>query len=211
MRRRSQWGDAPRPTRAALLLVATTLAFQACGGGSGSSGPSTTLVGGAPLRLPDDKAIQQAFGPDAKIARSDPLRGGAIDRACGLGNLSLRTRNALSVEGRAGNAAVTVNVVLLEFPTPGVASSFFTSFARGEPDCEWTDINKEKRALAQAVPLDDVAGARVIEITVLHDTGSGASSINTVVLRNATVANLAATPTNLSADVLSRMTTLLTR
>jgi hypothetical protein len=56
-----------------------------------------------------------------------------------------------------------------------------------------------------------VLGARVIEITVLHDTGSGASSINTVVLRNATVANLAATPTNLSADVLSRMTTLLTR
>jgi hypothetical protein len=105
---------------------------------------------------------------------------------------------------------VTVNVVLLEFPTPAVASSFFTSFARGKPDCEWTDINKEKRGLAQAVPLDEVGGARVLEITVLHDPGSGASSTNTVVLRNATVANLAATPANLSADTLDKMTTLLT-
>jgi hypothetical protein len=210
MRRASRSGSSPPRARVTLLLVAATLALYGCGGSS-SSGPATTVVGGAPLHLPDDAAIQQGFGPDAKLTRSKPLRGGAIDRACGLGNLPLRTRHALGVEGRApGNVAVRVGVVLFEFASPGVASSFFTALIRGKPGCEWTDVNKQKRRLAQAVPLDDVGGARVIGVTIIHDTATGESSTSTVVLRNATVANLVATPATVAAGALNKMAALLT-
>ena len=199
--------------RGLALVAATALASTGCGGGdSNSAKATTTIVAGAPLRIPDDGTIEQAFGPDAKIARSEkPIRGGVIDRACGGGNASLRTRTLLAIKGRSpGGAQVEINLVLLEFSSAGVASSYFTSYARGTLDCEWTDTNGEKRRLDDVASAEDVGGARQLQVRVLHDTATGAITTNTILLRGATVVDLGATSSTAAATAVDRMATLLT-
>ena len=203
-----------RLARRGLVLVAATalVLSTACGDDSNPAQTTTTIVAGAPMRLPDDAALRSAYGPDAEIGRSSkPERGGTIDRACGQGNVALRSKTALGVKAPTPEGTpLEINVVLLEFPSAGVAAGYFTSFALGTLDCEWTDSSGGKRRLDDVAPLEDVNGARQLQVTVLHDTATGASATNTVLLRGPTVVDLGGAPRSAAAAAVARMATLLT-